>query len=209
MKNYDVYLFDMDGTLVNSEPLKGQALALACKDYGAEVDFNIYKDVMGESWPVVTGHFFSHANIAPELKEFNQHFRAHYERLLDENLTLNPGAKAYLENLKSAGKQCAVVSSAATWMVDNILQSLQLSGMFDVVITQEHVTKHKPDPEAYQLALNKLNVSPERTLVFEDSYAGVEAGTASGCDVIAIAHDFNGKNNLSKALKTIQSYQEM
>ena len=78
-----------------------------------------------------------------------------------------------------------------------------------MVITQEHVTKHKPDPEAYQLALSKLNVSPERTLVFEDSCAGVEAGAASGCDVIAVVHDFNGKNNLSKALKTIQSYQEM
>ncbi|MCR9698137.1 HAD family phosphatase, partial [Vibrio cholerae] len=45
LKDYEVYLFDMDGTLVNSEPLKGKALALACSDYGAHVDHNIYKDV--------------------------------------------------------------------------------------------------------------------------------------------------------------------
>lgn len=49
MKDYDVYLFDMDGTLVNSEPLKGKALALACAEYGVNVDYSIYNDVMGEN----------------------------------------------------------------------------------------------------------------------------------------------------------------
>jgi beta-phosphoglucomutase-like phosphatase (HAD superfamily) len=77
------------------------------------------------------------------------------------------------------------------------------------VITQEHVTKHKPDPEAYVLALEKLNASPEQTVVFEDSNAGVLAGKASGCDVIAIEHDFNGKNDLSGAIANIQSYNEL
>ncbi|MEK6212566.1 MAG: HAD family phosphatase, partial [Vibrio fluvialis] len=61
LKDCQAYLFDMDGTLVNSEPLKGQALALACQEYGQTVDHNIYKQVMGENWPMVTGHFFRHA----------------------------------------------------------------------------------------------------------------------------------------------------
>ncbi|EPN8460623.1 HAD family hydrolase [Vibrio cidicii] len=209
LKEYQVYLFDMDGTLVNSEPLKGKALALACGDYGSNVDFNIYKDVMGESWSVVTGHFFKHANISPELAEFNRHFRTHYERLLAENLELNQGAKSYIEHLNASGKQCAVVSSAATWMVDNILSALELRDAFQVVITQEHVTKHKPDPEAFHLALSKLGVTPEQALIFEDSNAGVLAGQASGCDVVAVRHAFNGKNDLSGALACIDSFEEM
>lgn len=209
MKEYQVYLFDMDGTLVNSEPLKGKALAMACADYGSNVDHNIYKDVMGESWQVVTGHFFQHAEISPELTDFNRYFRAHYEELLKISLELNSGAKEYIEALKKSGKTCGVVSSAATWMVDNILVSLELENLFDLVITQEHVTKHKPDPEAYILALEKLNASAEQTLVFEDSNAGVLAGKASGCDVIAIEHDFNGKNDLSGALKSIDTFTEL
>lgn len=209
MKEYQVYLFDMDGTLVNSEPLKGKALAMACADYGSNVDHNIYKDVMGESWQVVTGHFFQHAEISPELTDFNRYFRAHYEELLRISLELNSGAKEYIEALKKSGKTCGVVSSAATWMVDNILVSLELENLFDLVITQEHVTKHKPDPEAYILALEKLNASAEQTLVFEDSNAGVLAGKASGCDVIAIEHDFNGKNDLSGALKSIDTFTEL
>ncbi|KAB0303679.1 HAD family phosphatase [Vibrio fortis] len=209
LKDYKVYLFDMDGTLVNSEPLKGKALAMACADYGSIVDHNIYKDVMGESWQVVTGHFFHHAQISPELTEFNRYFRAHYEELLRVSLELNSGAKEYVEALKKSGKTCGVVSSAATWMVENILASLELENLFDLVITQEHVTKHKPDPEAYVLALEKLNASPDQTVVFEDSNAGVLAGKASGCDVIAIEHDFNGKNDLSGAIANIQSYDEL
>ncbi|MGI9889865.1 HAD family hydrolase [Vibrio chagasii] len=206
---YEVYLFDMDGTLVNSEPLKGKALALACLDYGVKVDHNIYKEVMGESWQVVTNHFFKHADIAPSLSEFNLGFRSHYERMLSEQLELNDGAKAYLESLKLAGKKCGVVSSAATWMVENILTSLKLEDTFDLVITQEHVTKHKPDPEAYNLALSGLNASPEQTIVFEDSSAGIQAGKASGCDVVAIQHEFNGKNDLSNTIKIINTYEEM
>jgi len=209
LKNYEVYLFDMDGTLVNSEPLKGKALALACADYGVPVDHHIYKDVMGESWQVVTNHFFTHAHISPDLVEFNRYFRAHYEQMLNEELELHIGAKAYIEQLKKAGKKCAVVSSAATWMVENILSSLQLENAFDLVITQEHVAKHKPDPEAYNLALANLNASPEQTLVFEDSTAGIRAGISSGCDVIAVKHEFNGKNDLSSALKAINTYDEM
>lgn len=209
MKDYEVYLFDMDGTLVNSEPLKGKALALACLDYGAYVDHNIYKDVMGESWQVVTGHFFKNANIAPDLTEFNRYFRAHYEQMLNDELELNVGAMAYIEQLKRSGKKCAVVSSAAAWMVDNILTSLRLENAFDLVITQEHVTKHKPDPEAYILALAKLAASPDETIVFEDSTAGIRAGKSSGCDVIAVKHGFNGKNDLSDAVKAISSYDEM
>lgn len=209
LQEFQVYLFDMDGTLVNSEPLKGQALALACQDYGSVVDFNIYKEVMGESWPVVTGHFFKHANISPELAEFNTLFRAHYERLLSENLELNRGAKAYIEHLNASGKQCAVVSSAATWMVENILNALDLKEAFKVVITQEHVTKHKPDPEAFNLALSKLGVTPEQAIIFEDSHAGVLAGRASGCNVVAIRHEFNGKNDLSAAVACIESFEAL
>ena len=193
----------------DSEPLKGKALALACADYGVLVDHNIYKDVMGESWQVVTSHFFAHARISPDLAEFNRYFRAHYEQMLNKELELHVGAKAYIEQLKQEGKKCAVVSSAATWMVENILTSLQLENAFDLVITQEHVTKHKPDPEAYILALAKLAASPEQTLVFEDSTAGIRAGKSSGCDVIADKHEFNGKNDLSGVLKVINTYDEL
>lgn len=53
--------------------------------------------------------------------------------------------------------------------VENILNALELKEAFKVVITQEHVTKHKPDPEAFNLVLSKLGVTPEQAIIFEDS----------------------------------------
>ncbi|KDM93534.1 HAD family hydrolase [Photobacterium galatheae] len=209
MKGYQAFLFDMDGTLVDSEPLKGLALALACQDFGASVEAVIYQGVMGENWQTVTGHFFRHAGISPDLDEFNQHFRTYYEALLTDRVSLNPGARDFIHALKAAGKQCAIVSSAATWMVEQILDDLQLNGLFDLVITQEHVSQHKPDPEAYVLALSRLNLSPHQALIFEDSEAGVIAGVKSGCEVIAFSHAFNGKNDLSQASRIISSYEDL
>ncbi|QUJ69798.1 HAD family phosphatase (plasmid) [Photobacterium sp. GJ3] len=209
MKEYQAYLFDLDGTLVNSEPLKAQALSMACKDYGVTVDQNIYKAVMGENWETVTGYFFQHAGISPSLSEFNLHFRTYYEALLSDQVSLNSGALRYIESLRAAGKPCAIVSSAASWMVEQILEDLAINHLFDVVITQEDVSKHKPDPQAYTLALHQLALPATAAVVFEDSSAGVLAGIQSGCDVIAFAHDFNGQNDFSQALQVIQNYDDL
>jgi len=147
LKNYSAYLFDMDGTLVNSERFKGRALSEACGYFGGEVDFNIYKVVMGESWSIVTNHFFASAKIVPDLDEFNNQFNKIYKKLLFENLALNANLKELLIKLANKSKKIGVVSSAATWMVDQILVLLDLTKLFDIIITGEDVTKHKPDPE--------------------------------------------------------------
>ncbi|WPC75829.1 HAD family hydrolase [Vibrio porteresiae] len=207
MKKYQAYLFDMDGTLVNSEPLKGQALALACKEYGADVDYHIYQSVMGEDWATVTQHFFDYADITPDFDQFNAHFRRHYERLLEEQLSLNSGAREYLAQLNQQGFPCAVVSSAANWMVDKILKQLDLASQFKVVIGREDVTKHKPDPQAYLLALERLGVKAQQAVIFEDSEAGLKAGLAADCDVIAIAHEFNQRHHFEHATEHVADFR--
>lgn len=207
MKKYQAYLFDMDGTLVNSEPLKGQALALACKEYNADVDYHIYQQVMGEDWATVTQHFFDYADIEPDFTEFNAHFRRHYERLLEEKLSLNIGAREYIEQLNQRGLACAVVSSAANWMVDKILQQLDLTAQFQVIIGREDVTKHKPDPQAYLLALERLGVKAEQAVIFEDSEAGLKAGLAANCDVVAIAHEFNQRHRFERATAHVADFR--
>lgn len=209
LKEYSAYLFDMDGTLVNSEKFKGLALAEACGCFGGKVDVNIYKEVMGESWNVVTNHFFENANIEPEPEEFDVEFNKIYKKLLLEELVLNPKVKELLLELSANGKKIGVVSSAAAWSVDQILTQLELSDFFDVVITGESVTKHKPDPESYLLALEKLSLPGSEVLVFEDSNAGLIAANKAHCDAIAFQHEFNTKNDLSLAIQVISNFSEV
>ena len=208
-REYQAYLFDLDGTLVNSEPLKGKALALACQDYGSKADHLIYQDVMGQDWQSVTQHFFKSAKINPDLAEFNQYFRQHYRRLLKDQLDLSPNIKPYLKQLSQLDCKVAVVSSAASWMIEQVLTQLELDNFFDLIISQEDVSRHKPHPEAYLVALKKLNIEAKDALVFEDSFAGLSAANEAGCDVIGIRHEFNIKNDMSIAKICLSDFKAL
>lgn len=203
------YLFDLDGTLAASEVLKARALAHACASYGAEASDLVYADVMGEDWPTVTGHFFRRYNLGPPFDEFNDRFRRFYLDLIDAELMPTEGAMQFVLEARNGGTKIGVVSSAATWMVEKVLTKLDLRKAFDLVVAQEDVTRHKPDPEAYLLAISRLRVKAEDTLVFEDSSAGLRAATAAGCRCIAVRHVFNATHDFSGALREIASFGEM
>ena len=208
MKNYSAYLFDLDGTLVDSEKLKGKALAETCSLFGAKVDVNIYKAVMGESWFHVTNHFFKIAQIEPDTDKFNTEFKEIYQELLRKKLTPNPNIVELLTKLKAKRKRIGVVSSASPWMVDQVLSQLKLAEFFDIVITNKQVTKHKPDPEAYLLALERLSLPGSEVLVFEDSKSGLIAARKANCDSVAFQHEFNINNDFSLAVQIISDFNE-
>jgi HAD superfamily hydrolase (TIGR01509 family) len=203
------FLFDLDGTLAASEPLKGQALANACALYGADADPSTYAEVMGQNWPTVTRHFFNRYQINPPLDEFNEGFRGLYLNLIESDLSATQGAQEFMSETKERGIKLGVVSSAAPWMVEKILSKLRLQHAFDLVITQAHVLRHKPDPEAYLLALARLRFRADDVLVFEDSEAGLQAAIAAGCQCVAVRHAFNTKHDFGAAIRGIASFTEL
>lgn len=209
MKNYKGFLFDLDGTLVDTERQKGAALSEACRFFGGQVDADTYKPVMGNSWQVVLDHFFETARINPSVGEFNHEFETIYQGLLDKNLSLNLNAKDFLVRLRSKNKKMGVVSSESTRMVGQILNQLDIFHFFDVIVTDEDVTKPKPDPEAYILALKKMELPKAEVLVFEDSQAGLIATNRAGCDAVAFKHEFNVNNDLSLSIRKINDFKEI
>ncbi|CCD85630.1 putative phosphatase [Bradyrhizobium sp. ORS 285] len=203
------YLFDLDGTLAASEALKARALAQACTSYGVEADPLIYADVMGQDWTTVTGHFFTRYGINPARDAFNARFRGIYLDLLEREVAATDGAVQFVRSARDRGMKVGLVSSAASWMAEKVLARLDLTGAFDIVITQEDVIRHKPDPEAYRLALSRLGVDATAVLVFEDSLAGLTAASSAGCGCIAIRHGFNTRHDFSAATREIRSFTEL
>ena len=209
MKEYSAYLFDMDGTLVDSERLKGLSLSETCRIFGGDADVEIYKAVMGEKWEIVTEYFFRSAEINPDRDKFDAEFRDIYREHLLSELEPNRNAVSLLKRLKEAGKKTGLVSSASGWMVEHVLDQLEVSEFFDVIVFKEHVGKHKPEPESYLLAIEKLEVPVDDVLIFEDSSVGLIAARRAGCDSVAFRHEFNGNNDLSMAVKVISDFDEI
>ncbi len=208
MNNYSAYLFDLDGTLVDSERIKGKALAATCSLFGGKVDVGIYKTVMGERWLNVTNHFFKAAKIEPDIEEFNAEFKKIYQELLRKELTPNPNVAELLFKLREKNKKMGVVSSGSDWMVDQVLSQLGISEFFEIVISKEQVKKLKPDLESYLLALEKLDLSSAEVLIFEDSNSGLIAARKANCDSLAFKHEFNASHDLSLAIQTISDFNE-
>jgi len=208
-KEYKAYLFDMDGTLVDSERLKGLALSETCKLFGGLAGVDVYKTVMGESWEMVRNHFFDIAQINPDNERFDKEFKRIYQELLTKKLEPNSNVVELLNELKKQGKKLGLVSSAFSWMVEQVLKQVNLVGFFDVVISKEQVTKHKPHPEAYRIALEKLGLPGPDVLVFEDSFSGLTAAHKANCDVVAFRHGFNFNHDFSLAIQVISDYNEL
>ncbi len=209
LKRYKAFLFDMDGTLVDSEPLKGEALAQTCADFGGAVTSDAYKRIMGESIESVAKHFFKVAHIDPDIRLFLERFKETYLRILSGNATLIDGVDDFIVKLSQYTVKIGLVSSAYRWMVMNVLSQIGLENKFDIIITQEDVQRHKPDPQAYSLAVVKLDVKAGETLVFEDSTAGITAAKRAGCDIVAVIHEFNQEHDFSDSLLQINNYHTL
>ena len=189
-------LFDLDGTLANTEVLKAQGISLALRHFGGMVNPGIYKQVMGQSWETVTNKFFQRANIKIPLAEFDPIFRENYSTLID-TLEKDAGVENLLRLLKSQNYKLGLVSSAAPWMIDKILSRLEFTQVFDAIVSGDDVKNHKPDPEAFLLSLQKLQADPATTIVFEDSEPGFKAAHAAGLKVYGIRHEFNDDHDFS------------
>lgn len=95
-----------------------------------------------------------------------------------------PGAKEYLELLRSQGVKIALGSASKN--AEFILSKLNITDLFDAVIDGTKVSKAKPDPEVFLQASAALQLDPAKCVVFEDAEAGVQAGKAAGCQVVGI-----------------------
>lgn len=212
MKNlldYKAFLFDMDGTLVYSEKLKGEALVQTCIAFGGNANVNDYKEVMGQSYESVRNHFYRISKINAQLNKFDESFNQFFYTLISSKVELTNGVKEFINLLKSEKKKIGVVTSANHWMAEEILENVKMKDTFETIVAREDVLNHKPAPDSYIRALNLLSIKPEEALIFEDSESGVASAVAAGCKVVAIRHEFNEIHDFKNAELIISDFFEL
>ena len=180
-------LFDMDGLLVDTEPLWTVAEHDLAARYGASFTAEAKAAVVGTRLDVAVPTLLRLFGAPSDPEETARAAAFLLDRgveLFTEPLPLQPGAGALLEEAAAAGVPAALVSSSYRVLVDAVLATGV--GPFATTVAGDEVRRGKPDPEPYLVAAARLGVDPRRCVVLEDSPAGVESGTAAGCAVVAV-----------------------
>jgi len=208
MADSHTILFDLDGTLIDNEHLKAQAFSKAIEEIGGRSDPAIYKDVMGQSGPVIRERFIQESNIQVDPEEYFNLYKSIYEESLQTGLVIRPGVIQFLDEIRSAGISMAVVSGSYERAVNGIIKSLDLGQYLDLVITGDDVKSKKPSPESYLMALEELSLVPELAVVFEDTEAGLRSANQALIKSLGIRHAYNQSHDFSDVFNEYSSFKE-
>ena len=181
---FQAYLFDCDGTIVDSMPLHQIAWSKALAEWNCEFPERLFY-----SWgglPVV--EIIARLNQQNRLSMPVESVARRKEELYYEILPQLQGVPEVLELIAAQhGKiPFAVVSGSTKDSVTQSLKALNLLDKFDVLVCAGDYSKGKPDPEPFLMAAKKLGVPPETCLVFEDTEMGIESATAAGMQSVKI-----------------------
>jgi beta-phosphoglucomutase family hydrolase len=179
-------IFDMDGVLVDSNPVHREAWVRFNRRYGLETTGAMLERMYGRRNDHIVRDFFG-AGLAPEEVAARG---AEKERLYREMIAgrieeiLAPGLRNFLD--RHAGTPLAVASNAEPENVHFVIDQARLGAYFQVVLDGHQVRRPKPDPEIYLRAAELLGVAASGCVVFEDSHSGVQAARAAGMQVIGL-----------------------
>ncbi len=188
-RRFDAVVFDLDGTLCDSEPFIAAAAAEALRRrYGVAVAREDFAPFVGAGDDrFISGAAAAHGIIADLAIDKPLTYEVYLE-LIPGALQPIAGAHDFLDRLRAAGLRIALATGSDRPKLHGNLAAIGLpEGVFDVVVSAEDVVRKKPDPEMFRLAVGLLGADPQRTLVVEDARNGVLAGRAAGCEVLGIA----------------------
>ena len=183
---YRALLFDLDGTLAETDSLHLPTWVDALEPYGVEVDEEFYRDkISGRSTAEVV------RELLPELtdeqgRSIGDAKEASFRERASELEPL-PGLVDFVERGRKRGMRIALVTNAPEENVKMILLALKLRDFFDTVVLADEVEAVKPDPAPYRAALEKTGVPAEEALAFEDSISGISSSVAAGIPTVGIA----------------------
>jgi HAD superfamily hydrolase (TIGR01509 family) len=180
---YDAFLFDLDGTLIDTEALALATGLAAFAAAGHPVEEALLHRLVGRDEPTSAAILRS-ALPKADLPAIRAAWAAAFAARVEDGLPLKPGAAAVLA--ATEGRRRALVTSTGRTGAHRKLELAGIARHFDLVISLDDVTAPKPAPEPYLLAAARLGLPPARCLVFEDSDTGAEAARSAGCIVVQV-----------------------
>nr|WP_263324313.1 HAD family phosphatase [Neobacillus sp. Marseille-Q6967] len=202
-------IFDMDGVIVDSEPIFKKMNEELFQKLNIRVSEEIRSQFIGGSahrkWRLIKEHCDLTESIEVLIKYQSDFFRTKNVRFEE---ILFPGVRPLLESLKREGIPIGLASSSDRERINQVIDQCNLHGFFKTVVSGEEFKESKPNPEIFLHTSAKLGVEPKRCIVIEDSFNGLTAADRAGMKKIGIKHK-QIPMDLSIADFTISSLEEI
>ena len=180
-------VFDLDGTLVDSEPLAYEAWRRELRRHGYELLERDQEATRGRTYRAAHAYFAERVDGMPAADEFWGRFSGTLFELFETELTPFEDAVATARELHRRGVPIAIASASPRERLDATLRAARLDGLFDVTVAGDEVEHAKPAPDLFVAAAVRLGIPPDQCVAVEDSPIGVESALAAGMTVVAVA----------------------
>ena len=193
-ENLKAVLFDMDGVIVDNNVYHRKAWQQFLHRHGFELSDEEYnRRISGRGNSELIRMLFGDNLSDEEVRILEEEKEQLFRDLYEHHLRPLNGLRDFLKLLRKAGIKLAVGTSAPVSNMDFILDGLGIRDCFHTTIHQGMIERGKPDPQIYQICMDKLGVLPEESLVFEDTLSGIKAGLSAGAVVVGITTTHNSE----------------
>lgn len=199
-----VAIFDMDGVLLDSPSLNWQAMNRILANYNVNIPTEDVNKYLGRTLHDQVTQFNSDFDLQLDYDEFKA-ATDDIKKELFASIAPKEGVVELLKNLKESGVPSAVATSMPRDLTEQRLRTAGLLDYFDVVVTEEDVTHHKPNPEVFQKAAEQLGATSSHCVVFEDAPSGIQAARSADMACVAIETPYVSMESLSAADMSVNS----
>lgn len=201
----------MDGVLIDSPKYIWKSFNMLLSKFGVHIPDEDIKKYLGISLRDQIKMWREDYNLKEEI-DYTQFSEDAFEqeiKLIGNDLKNNDELSKLLDSLKKNGFKLAVATSSNKSRADKILEMIGIKDQFEVIVTVEEVENHKPHPDIFVKAANRLNVDPKDCVVIEDAANGIEAAKKGGMKAIALLTKFHVKEDFKDADLIINSLNEL
>jgi len=183
------FLFDWDGVVIDSHAQHEESWGLLSAEIDQALPEGFMKQTFGMRNQTIFPLWMPHleGKDAEIIALGNRKEELYREILRRDGIEALPGVKDFLKAARVVGIPASVGSSTPRKNIDTVIEMAGLEGLFDAIVSADDVQRGKPDPEVFLKGAAKLNRKPERCVVFEDAFVGIQAGKSGGMKVVGIA----------------------
>jgi len=203
-------VFDMDGVIIDSEPVQCQIAIDVLRSFGGEPREHELYEFIGVTNRAMWSTLKERHNLDATLEEILERHQEYKKRyFFDARLEPIDGIGELVRNAAGRGLKIALATSSPRFLAEHILESTGLMPFFNAVVTADDITRSKPDPEIYLKAADLLGIDPAFCVAVEDAELGIKAARDAGMRVITFLNPNSGKQDVSNADFVVSSIRDI